>query len=61
MVILVTAKKKNRRLNARGSQVHFDDLSGEAFFLFDNKMCIRNNLNLILNGWKVFGSYLKNR
>ena len=24
----------SRRLNARGSQVHFDDFSGEAFFCF---------------------------
>ena len=37
--------------------MHFDDLSGEAFFC----LTIRcgNNLNLILNHWKVIGSYLK--
>ena len=38
--------------------MHFDDFSGGAFFLFYNKMCIGNNLNLILNGWKVIGSLL---
>ena len=30
-----------------------------SVFLFYNKMCIGNNLNLILNNWKVIGSYLK--
>ena len=30
-----------------------------SVFLFYNKMCIGNNLNLILNDWKVIGSYLK--
>ena len=29
------------------------------FFLFYNKMYIGDNLNLILNDWKVIGSYLK--
>ena len=37
--------------------MHVDDFSGEASFLFYN--CIGNNLNLILNEWKVIGSYLK--
>ena len=27
-------QNENRRLNARGSQVHFDDFSGEVFFCF---------------------------
>ena len=55
--IIRTKHVINRRLNARGSQVHFDDFSG--VFLFYNKRCIGNNLNLILNDGKVIGLYLK--
>ena len=30
-----------------------------SIFLFYNKMWIENNFNLILDGWKVIGLYLK--